>query len=112
MTGAVCIMAAGGGAVRIIFTPPIAMGSGTGATITSNIVTASVSVGTGYTFLWSYVLGDSDLTPGFPLNNAFMRWSTSSIAPGADKNALWKCEAFLGPNKVAEDTINVFLQRF
>ena len=112
MTGAVCIMAGGGESPRIRFTPPIAQGSGTGTTITSNIVTASVSVGTGYTFLWSYVLGDSDLTPGFPLDYEFMRWSTSTIAPGSDKNALWKCEAFLGPNKVAEDTINVFLQRF
>lgn len=112
MTGAVGIMTAAGRPLYLVFTPPTAIGSGTGTTISSNIVTASVSDGAGYTFLWSYVLGDADVTPNYPLNSDFMRWSASTIAPGDDRNALWKCEAFIGPNKVAEDTINVFLQRF
>lgn len=111
MTGALCSMIGAGSELTIIFTPSSAIGSSSSSPVQTNIITASVSAGSGYTFAWSYVSGDVTLTPTLSLTGANQRW-TADLNPGEDKRATWKCVASLASNPVAERTISPFVQRF
>lgn len=105
------MVAAGGGRISVSVTPSVASGSGPDSTVQTNIVTATASPSGSYSYLWSYVSGDADISPNFALNSQFQRWTGTGLIPSEDRLALWRMTVSIGSVVVASVDINVTVER-
>ena len=110
MSGSVCVMLGSSPSTQVIITPPAAEYFGESSFGTTNYVTASVSQGSGFNFVWSYVSGDPDVTPNLSLTGAVQSWS-ATLSPSQDRFSHWRVSAYLGSVFIASEDIFPTLRR-
>lgn len=108
MTGVMAVLSAGSGGIVSVF-PTFAVILGDESPLFTNVVTASVAGGGTFTFVWTYVSGDAEITKDFS-DGAVMRWR-ANIAPSTSYVATWRVTALQFGSPVGFSDVSVTIER-